>query len=288
MKWPALVLLILVQLWCAHAIVFFAHEYSHAFVAWTLGWKHNPLDLDYSHPSLKTFLIQLGINQKVDEGPIYAAGRPMDAGLIALAGMVLGNGIITYPLSRLGYRQAITKGHPGWALFAFWTTVASVGNFIDYVPIRTFSGAQGSDMGSIERAFGWSPWLVVLLLGAPTLIATVHLLWRIIPTTVEQLFASPAARYAIAILSAFIVFGFYGCVGLLEGGPIARWMSLVSIFALMPAAAALEIFLLRKRRAPLGFVRGQPKLGEKLLTVVRQGQERQGSFRSTWWETEGC
>jgi hypothetical protein len=248
MKWPTLVLLVLFQLWAAHALVFFAHEYAHSFVAWALGWKHNPLDLDYSKPSLKAFLIQLGINQKVDEATIYAAGRPLDVGLVAMAGMVLGNGIITYPLARLGFRQAMTMERPGWALFAFWVTVASVGNFIDYVPIRTFTGAEGGDMASIEKAFGWSPWLVVLILGLPTLVATIDLFWRIIPTTLERLFPAAATRYSIAILTTFIVFGFYGAVGLLEGGAVAHRLSLVSVFVLAPVVAAIEAFLLVKAR----------------------------------------
>lgn len=246
-KWPALLVLILFQLWIAHAVVFFAHEYAHAFVAWTLGWKHNPFDLDYSHPALKTFLIQLGINQKVDEAPIYAAGRSLDVGLIALAGMLLGNGIITYPLARLGYGWAVMAGRPGWALFAFWVTVASVGNFIDYVPIRTFTGTEGGDMASIEKAFGWSPWFVVLLLGLPTLVATLDLFWRIIPATVKQLAANGVAGYSIAILSAFIVFGFYGAVGLLEGGPTAHRLSLISVLCLAPIAAVFETVLLRQQ-----------------------------------------
>jgi hypothetical protein len=47
-----LVPLIVVQIWAAHTLAFFTHEYAHAVVAWLLGWKHNPLDIDYAKPSL--------------------------------------------------------------------------------------------------------------------------------------------------------------------------------------------------------------------------------------------
>lgn len=100
-SWPHLALLIALQWWLAHAIVFFAHEYAHAFVAWSLGWKTSPFGLHFPPLSAKVLLIQLGIDQDVNEAPIYAAGRGTDAGLIAIAGMVLGNGLITLPLSRL-------------------------------------------------------------------------------------------------------------------------------------------------------------------------------------------
>lgn len=101
--WSTLLLLVLVQSWLAHAPVFFTHEYSHSFTAFFLGWKSNPLDLHFPPPSMIVWLIQSGIDQNVDEGPIFAAGQAVDAGLIGLAGPLLGNALITYPLSRLGY-----------------------------------------------------------------------------------------------------------------------------------------------------------------------------------------
>jgi hypothetical protein len=67
----------------------------------------------------------------------------VDVALIGVAGSLLGNAILT--LSRLGYREAKKRRLRGWAMFAFWVTTASIGNFIDYVPIRTFTG-------------GWETW----------------------------------------------------------------------------------------------------------------------------------
>jgi hypothetical protein len=242
----ALIPLIIVQVWAARAIAFFAHEYAHAIVAWLLGWKDNPLNIDYAKPSITVFLIQLGINQKVDVDPIFAAGHGVDVAMIAIAGALLGNGIISYPLSRLGYRQATKHNRRGWAMFAFWITAASIGNFIDYVPIRTFTGGLG-DMGQLEIGLGWSPWVVLVVLGIPTLAATLYFFLRIVPTTVYWVFPhSPHARYGVAVLSVLFVFGFYGAAGLLEGGPVSYNLSLASVFIVLPLVAGVEVVLLRR------------------------------------------
>lgn len=248
-SWLLLVALIIAQLWAAHAVAFFAHEYAHALVAWALGWKRSPLDLDYAQPTIGVLLIQLGINQNVDEAPILAAGRGLDVALIGVAGSLLGNGLLTYPLSRLGYHRARKSGRRGWAMFAFWVSAASVGNLIDYVPIRTFTGGLG-DVGSLERGLGWSPWLALIVLGLPTLAVTLGFFLKVVPATVTWLFpSSPAARYGVAILAAFCVFGFYGAAGLLEGGPTSFNLSLASIFLVMPLMMAVQVRLLRRAGA---------------------------------------
>jgi hypothetical protein len=244
-SWPTLVLLILLQWWLAHAVVFFAHEYAHAFVAWSLGWKASPFALHFPPLSLKVLLIQLGIDQDVNEVPIYAAGRGVDAGLIAVAGMVLGNGLITLPLSRWAYRVAQRREARGWAMLAFWCTLASVGNLIDYVPIRTFT--LESDMGSVQKAFGWSPWTIMVILGIPALIILIWFLWRIVPATLRWLFPdNRTQRIAVTILAMAALFGFYGIVGFIDGGPTAKFLSQISLFAILPAACLLEILLVRR------------------------------------------
>jgi len=101
-NWPVFVLTIVWQLWLAHAIAFFAHEYSHSFVAWMLGWKANPLALNYAHLSWIIVLTQLGIDQNVDEVPIFHGGHGVQAAMISAAGMVIGNLLLTLPLSRWG------------------------------------------------------------------------------------------------------------------------------------------------------------------------------------------
>jgi hypothetical protein len=247
-SWPVLAAYTLLQMWAAHACVFFAHEYAHSFTAWLLGWKTNPLALNYAHPTPVVFLLQMGINQNVNEGPIFATGHGPQAAIIAAAGAILGNALITYPLSRWGYAKATQIGSRGWAMFAYWATVASLGNFLDYVPVRTFT-TEG-DMGSIQRGFGCSPWTILVILGIPTSLALIYFFVRIEPATLAWNFpASAAKRWLLAFLTAFAIFGFYGAAGWLEGGPISHKISAISVFIFFPLMAALGGMLVQREAA---------------------------------------
>ena len=128
-SWFALIPLTLGSLWAAHAFAFFLHEYAHSFTAWALGWKRNPLALNYAHPTLAVLLVQHGISQNVDEVPIFASGHRVQAALISAAGAVLGNGLISFPLSRWLYSIARKLDARALVMFAYWCTVASIGNF---------------------------------------------------------------------------------------------------------------------------------------------------------------
>lgn len=239
-SWAAFLALLPLQLWAAHATVFFLHEYAHATVAWLLGWKNSPFALDYAQPTLKVVLLQLGINQGVNEGPIFASGHGTDAAIIGAAGAVLGNGLVSLPLSRLAYRAALTRNRLGWASFAYWCTVASIGNFFDYVPIRTFT--LESDMGSVRRGFGWSPWPIMVLFGLPTLAAMIWLLYRAMPRTLLQLLPRSIGQQLVAATATVVaLFAFYGAAGLLEGGPISFRLSELSIGVVLPLILVFSV-----------------------------------------------
>lgn len=241
-SWLKLVLLTLVTLWAAHALVFFAHEYAHSFIAWIMGWKRNPLALDYAHPTLTVFLIQMGISQNVDELPMFASGHGAQAAIISAAGSVLGNGLISFPLSRWLYSVARKLESPAVAMFAYWCTVASIGNFIDYVPIRTFITGHDltQDMFAVQQGLGWSPWTLLVVLGIPTAIAVAYFFVRIEPETLGWLFPqSRGQRVFMAVLTAAFLFAFYGAAGWSDGGVIAHRMSLVSVCVVAPVVALL-------------------------------------------------
>jgi hypothetical protein len=70
-------------LWLTHAIAFFAHEYSHSFVAWALGWKSNPWIINFGHPDLPNFFQMIDIDEKVDYAPIFAGGHGFAAAVLA-------------------------------------------------------------------------------------------------------------------------------------------------------------------------------------------------------------
>lgn len=248
-QWPTLVVLLLVQVWSAHAIAFFLHEYAHSFTAWLLGWKANPFDLYFPPVSSIVWLLQLGINQNVNEAPIFTSGHAPDAALIGGAGMILGNGLLSLPLSRLVWRWAKQTNRAGWALFAYWCTVASLGNLLDYVPIRTFT-LEG-DMGALQRGFSCSPWLVLLVLGLPTFGALGWFFARVVPSSLVWIFPhNRAQRGLVAALTVGALFGFYGAVGFLEGGPLAERFSWLSVYLILPCMLILELVRLRRIGLP--------------------------------------
>ena len=234
------------QLWAAHACVFFAHEYAHSFTAWLLGWKSNPLALNYAHPTLKVILIQLGIDQNVNELPIFASHHGAQAAIISGAGAVLGNAFITLPLSLWLLRKTKRNAARGWAMFSYWVCIASIGNLIDYVPIRTFTDGTDlyQDMYAVERGLNWSPWTLLIVFGIPTALVLGYFLLRIEPETLHWLFLiSVPKRILLAILTAFILFDFYGAAGWADGGPISHTMSVISVCIAAPIIAIWGIVI---------------------------------------------
>ncbi len=235
--------LIVVQLWAAHALVFFAHEYAHSFVAWALGWKSDPLALHYPAPSLKVWLLQLGIDQNVDELRIFASGHAKQAALISAAGALFGNAVFTLSLGRLGYRSAQRRQRFGWALFFYWVTVASLGNLIDYVPVRTFTDGTDllQDTFAVETGLGWSPWKLLVIAGIPTLFAMVYFFARIQPGTLHWLFPESALRRGVVLLlTSFALFCFYGAAGWSDGGPVSHRFSALSVCVLFPVMTVVS------------------------------------------------
>ena len=254
-NWITLIPLLIFQLWAAHAVVFFAHEYAHSFLGWALGWKANPLALDYAHPTLKVLLIQKGIDQNVNEVPIFASGHGFQAALISGAGAIFGNAILTFSLSRWGWSVARRHAARGWAMFWYWICVASVGNLIDYVPIRTFTDGTDlyQDMFAVEKGLGWSPWTLLILFGIPTVCVVAYFFLRIEPKTLRWLFPEAGAQRAVlAVLTAFLFFAFYGAAGWSDGGPVSHRMSVVSVLVVAPLAMIVSgVLLARKTTNPI-------------------------------------
>jgi hypothetical protein len=234
-SWLIFALVTLILLWALHAVAFFAHEFAHSFSAWLLGLKADPLALNYGHLTPGNILLQVDIDENVEYDLIFAAGHDAAAGFIAAAGMVIGNGFLTYPISLLGFHAAGQRGARGWGLFSYWFCVASVGNFIDYVPDRTF--ASHGDMHTLARAFNCSPWWILVVLGIPVALALIHFLF-FAPRAFQWLFPqSPARRMIMVLLTTLALFGFYGAVGWSGYGQAAHVMSAISVYGLLPAFA---------------------------------------------------
>jgi len=251
-------LLAVFQLWLAHAIGFMVHEYAHSFTAWLLHFKANPLALDYGHMNLDNLLFQEDIDENVDYAPIFAAGHGHLAALIAVAGVLIGNGL-TYTISRLLYARARQRRSRKWAMFFFWICVMSVGNFLAYVPMRTFT--THADMATTERGFGVSPWVIALVLGVPFAVAIWHFFARILPDAEVFLFRDePMLQGVLIFLTTYLIFEFFGASGIRNYGNISFWLSASSKYLLFALAtiACLQHAPGRSSRKDHRFTDGTP------------------------------
>jgi hypothetical protein len=234
---PRFSVLCVVQLWSAHAIAYLMHEYAHAFTAWLLGWKANPFALHYGDLSIANLLILTKIDENVDYAPIYAQGHGHLAALIAFAGSGIGS-LLLYAMCRWLLSGTRLQLHPVWRLFAFWLCLMCVGNFYDYVPIRTFD--PEGDVSYIVRGLQVSPWLVLVLLGIPTALAIYQFFATLLPQTLRAVFPAQWSRQkAMLAVSAFLIFGFFGGSGFTAEGEVSKVLAGVSVFALFPAVILL-------------------------------------------------
>jgi hypothetical protein len=226
-------LLAIFQLWLAHAIGYMMHEYAHSFTAWLLHYKANPLALDYGGLNLDNILFQDDIDENVDYAPIFAAGRGPLASSIAVAGVLIGNGI-SYLVSRLLYSQARQKRSRGWAMFFFWLGVMSVGNFLSYVPIRTFT--THADMATTAQGLNISAWVIAFALGVPFAVAIWNFFARVLPDAESFLFADePVVQGVLVLLTTYLVFVFFGGSGIRNYGSASHCLSAISEYVLFPA-----------------------------------------------------
>jgi hypothetical protein len=231
-------------LWLTHALGYLIHEYAHAVVAWALGWKANPLALNYGGLNLNNILFQSDIDENVNYDPIFAAGQGVAAAMIAISGVLLGNSL-GYLISRVGYYRYKTKGKKTAALFMFLFCIMNAGNFISYVPTRTF--ATHADMATVTRGLHISPWWIVLILGVPFCLAVIHFFSKILPGALRFFPEWRVDRILLVVLSSYMFFDFYGSAGLHHYGQTAHWISVVSVYVLFPLMIAL--FFLPKSKA---------------------------------------
>ena len=231
--WLSFVLL----LWLAHALGYLVHEYAHTFTAWALGYKTNPLALDYGRLNLRNLLILSDIDENVDYRSLFGAGRGRLASLIAVSGVLLGSGIF-YIVSRVLYSFAKLRNRPILGLFAFLLCLMNVGNFLDYVPVRTFT--THADMANVERGLRISPWFIITVLGFPFAVAIGHFFMKLLPDARGFLFPYGAIpQRVLAVVSSFTVFAFFGSAGMRGYGQTSHWLSVLSMCLLFPVVLIL-------------------------------------------------
>jgi hypothetical protein len=216
-----------------HAICFFLHEYSHSTTAWLMGFKSNPLAINYGHFDLSNVLLQQDMDENVDYGSMFASGHGLQAALIALAGAAIGNGLLYVVLAAVLTRQA-SQMRPAGVLFLFWLAVAASGNLWSYAPVRTIT--THADMATAARGFSISSWTLLPFVVLPSLLACWHLFRRLLPRVLGRTCGRDPLRGAfVAATACAIFFGFYGCPGLLgHYGNASAVVSILSIFAALP------------------------------------------------------
>jgi hypothetical protein len=196
------------------------------------------LALNYGPLTPQNVAFLLGIDENVDYDPIFAAGKGYLASLIAVAGVLFGNGVF-YFVARGLYSFAKQRHRQVLGLFAFLFCLMNVGNFLCYVPVRTFT--THSDMATLEKGLHASPWWVAAVLGIPFAIAIWHFFSTLLPDAYGFLFPGKRIqRVVILALSSFTVFVFpFGAAGLHGYGEASRWISIFSSCALFPAVVIL-------------------------------------------------
>jgi hypothetical protein len=209
-----------------HAAVI-PHEYAHSFMAWALGYKSDPLAIHWGGTSAVNLLLLIDINEQVDYAAMFARGDGLAAALVGFAGPGLANGslylVSLWLLQRPDVRRSLLL-----FTFVFWFNFMNIGNFFDYVPIRTF--AATGDIAHITQGLGISPWAALVVLGLPTGLAMWHFYACTLPAALGRIAPeSPFRRALIVIATVVIMFGYFGLVGIEGYGQTAHVLTLLSL-----------------------------------------------------------
>ena len=218
----------------AHYLAVFPHEFSHSIVAWLLGVKTHPLNIDYGGTSLSNLLLLRNIDEHNNYYLMYMLGKKHLIPLIAIAGPGM-NGILYVISTYFLYRLNSVRQRPLVYYFIFWFNIMNLGNLFDYVPIRVFT--THGDIGHV--LFGLnniSPWWVfipgtyiVLLLYYFFFTSTLIDAYKIICGNKDV--PKQACILILAVLTSFVFFALAGLSGYSE---ICRFISQLS-YCVVPA-----------------------------------------------------
>lgn len=231
----AIFLLVLTPIffWSSHYLAVFPHEYSHALIASLFGYKQHFWQIDYGGKNFWNIVFLIHINENVNYAAIYADHKNWLVALIAFAGIGFGNlGTYLVSLWLLAKKSIISK--PWLCYFCFWWHVNSIGNFIDYIPSRTFT--THGDIANITQALNISPWWIMITMGYPIFWVLRHFYTQTLVKTYAKLNISNKLwhqRY-ILIWVTGILFCLYGAVGINGYGLISQFVSLLSVWLSLP------------------------------------------------------
>lgn len=221
------ILLILTPLFflLTHYLAFFIHEYSHSFSAWAFGFKANPLALNYGDTSWQNLLFLSKVDENVDFKQ-FSSAHPWIAAFIAFAGFGVGN-VFLFIVS-IVFLKSASKHTPIYYYFFIWLACMNLGNFLDYVPGRTF--ATHGDIGEITTFLQISPWWIMIWLGYPVCFSVWYFYSSLLPFVYEKLEFNVVQQFILLALITFTLFVLFGATGLHNYGPESHLIALLSIY----------------------------------------------------------
>jgi hypothetical protein len=219
-----------------HHLAFFLHEYAHAFVAWMLGYKISPFDINYGGFSPSNILLLSNVDQDVDNSAIYSLGHPGHVALIASAGLIM-NGIL-FVLSLFSLKHKNIKDRPYTFYFLFLFNLMNLGNLYCYIPIRTF--ANTGDIFDIRDSLDLSPWWIYVIFTYLVAFLIWHFFTRtLIAGYINLKITTIALSSSFMIMCVFILFGYFGLAGFLNQDEISHFLSATSFVSIPGIILAL-------------------------------------------------
>jgi hypothetical protein len=231
----ALVTFVLVLV--AHAVAYLTHEYAHSLMAWLLGWMKQPFGIDYGTASLSNCLFLGDVSDNVDYDAIFHAGHGLAAATIALAGPMIGNGLLYFVVYALMGNTAVARSRHVM-MFLYWLSLMCAGNVWSYVPIRALT--WHADIALVAKGLGVSVWVLFPFLMAISGFILWHFMTRAVARVVTVVSAAEPLNLVMLIaVTGFWYFSFFvGDASDGSYGVISQVLAIVSRYILFPLAVA--------------------------------------------------
>jgi hypothetical protein len=222
----------------AHYAAVLPHEFSHSIMAWLLGIKDQPGNIDWGGTSLLNILLLIHIDENVDYTAALEAGKHWQVALTAFTGPGIANGGL-FLLSRYLITKPWFRARPVAANFLFWFMFMSLANLYDYVPMRVF--ASDGDVHHFILGSGMDPWVIYVVGGYAVLWAIVDFYRTALPLGLELSgFFTPTARAVTFVVATVLLFGYFSIPSLIfEPDMASQLIARTSVMAIPPVLILL-------------------------------------------------
>jgi hypothetical protein len=217
----------------AHYAAVLPHEFAHSIMAWILGIKDQPGNIDWGGTSIPNILFLINIDENVDYTPALEAGKHWQVALTAFAGPGIAN-VSLFLISRYLITKPWFLTRPVAANFLFWFVFMNMGNLYDYVPMRVFAG--NGDVHNFIQGTGMNPWVIYIVVSYLVLWAIVDFYRTVLPLGLRLSdFFTPTARGVTLVVATVFLFGYFANPSLLVGSDTRlQVLAATSIMAIPP------------------------------------------------------